>query len=206
MTTSRQRAIGVAVLLLPGLAQAHLVSTGLGPIYDGIGHFFLSVESLLPMVTLLVLAGLGTTAQARQRTMGLVVAWLVGAAVGLLASSIPAEPLISLMPALTMLGGGIMIAINAQRPAWPVMLWVLVGGALLGFSEGQVLRALPDASLLALGTLLSVLVLASLVPATTIAMASGPEWRRLVLRVMGSWLAGIGLLLVGWSWRYGGAG
>lgn len=206
MTTASQRAIGVAVLLLPGLAQAHLVSTGLGPIYDGIGHFFLSVESLLPMVTLLVLAGLGTTAQARQRTMGLVVAWLVGAAVGLLASSIPAEPLISLMPALTMLGGGIMIAINAQRPAWPVMLGVLVGGALLGFSEGQVLRAFPDASLLALGTLLSVLVLVSLVPATTIAMASGPEWRRLVLRVMGSWLAGIGLLLVGWSWRYGGAG
>ena len=47
-----------AVTLLPAPAHAHLVTTGLGPLYDGISHLFLSFEDLLPVVALALLAGL----------------------------------------------------------------------------------------------------------------------------------------------------
>ena len=33
------------------IAGAHLVTTGLGPFYDGISHFFLSPEDLLPALS-----------------------------------------------------------------------------------------------------------------------------------------------------------
>jgi hydrogenase/urease accessory protein HupE len=39
-------------------AQAHLVTTGLGPVYDGISHFLLSPDDLIPVLALALLAGL----------------------------------------------------------------------------------------------------------------------------------------------------
>lgn len=46
-------------------ASAHLVSTGLGPLYDGITHFALTPEELLPMAALALPAGLRGPAHAR---------------------------------------------------------------------------------------------------------------------------------------------
>ena len=47
----------IALLLIASPAEAHLMSTGLGPIYDGISHFALSPEDLVPSVALALLAG-----------------------------------------------------------------------------------------------------------------------------------------------------
>ena len=48
---------GIAVLLLlQRSAQAHLVTTGLGPVYDGIGHFCLAPDDSIPVVALALLA------------------------------------------------------------------------------------------------------------------------------------------------------
>jgi urease accessory protein len=51
--------------LLPKGAQAHLVETGLGPVYDGVAHFVLSPEDYVPIVGLALLAGLRSKDQAR---------------------------------------------------------------------------------------------------------------------------------------------
>ena len=72
-------AIGLGLLAaLP--AQAHLVDTGLGPVYDGIAHFALTPEDLLPALALAVLAGLRGADSARRVVFVLPLAWL-GAAV-----------------------------------------------------------------------------------------------------------------------------
>src|SRR5664279_2478816 len=39
-------------------AEAHLNSTGLGPFYDGLIHFLMSPEDLVPVLALALLAGL----------------------------------------------------------------------------------------------------------------------------------------------------
>ena len=39
-------------------AHAHLMTTGLGPFYDGLTHLLVSPECLLPMIALALLAGL----------------------------------------------------------------------------------------------------------------------------------------------------
>ena len=38
--------------LEPATSHAHLVNTGLGPVYDGVSHFALTPEDLLPALAL----------------------------------------------------------------------------------------------------------------------------------------------------------
>ena len=56
----------VTVLLVGSTrAHAHLATTGLGPIYDGISHLFLSVDDLLAVLAMALLAGLNGPTSAR---------------------------------------------------------------------------------------------------------------------------------------------
>jgi hypothetical protein len=47
---------GSALLLWPWHAEAYLVTTGLGPVYDGIGHLLVTPEDLLPVLALALCA------------------------------------------------------------------------------------------------------------------------------------------------------
>src|SRR5262249_7727204 len=70
-----------APLLWPWRTEAHLVTTGLGPVYDGMGHFLVTPEDLLPVLTLALWAGL-RGAGAGRRVLGLFPsAWFVGGCV-----------------------------------------------------------------------------------------------------------------------------
>src|SRR5439155_5811205 len=64
-------------------AHAHLVSTGFGPFYDGAAHFFVSIEQLLPVLALALLAGLRGPRAGRYAIALLPSAWLVSGLVGL---------------------------------------------------------------------------------------------------------------------------
>ena len=40
------------LLFWPSYASAHLVTTGLGPVYDGIGHLVMTPEDLIPALAI----------------------------------------------------------------------------------------------------------------------------------------------------------
>ena len=68
--------LAVAVVLaMQTSAQAHLVTTGLGPVYDGIGHFSLSPDDSIPVVALALLAGLRGKPAGRGVMFQLPLAW-----------------------------------------------------------------------------------------------------------------------------------
>ena len=46
------------VAMCPAAAEAHLNSTGMGPVYDGLMHFLTSAEDVVPVLALALLAGL----------------------------------------------------------------------------------------------------------------------------------------------------
>src|ERR1039457_3005757 len=46
------------VAMCPVPAEAHLNSTGMGPVYDGLMHFLTSPEDFAPVLALALLAGL----------------------------------------------------------------------------------------------------------------------------------------------------
>ncbi len=76
-------------MLCPSNAEAHLVTTGLGPIYDGIGHLALSPEVWVPVLAVARFAGLRGAAAGRLTLFLLPVAWLVGALVGCRTETVP---------------------------------------------------------------------------------------------------------------------
>ena len=75
---------GLVLALSSGDAEAHMITTGLGPVYDGVAHFALTPEDIIPVVGLAVLAGLRGPAHGRWALFVLSAFWLVGGAAGLL--------------------------------------------------------------------------------------------------------------------------
>ena len=57
---------GAGLALTSGAAQAHLVNTGIGPVYDGIAHLLVSFEDVLPVIAMALLAGLNGPPAGRQ--------------------------------------------------------------------------------------------------------------------------------------------
>jgi hydrogenase/urease accessory protein HupE len=175
-------------------AQAHLASTGLGPIYDGISHLFLSVDDLLPVVAMALLAGLNGPAAGRWALFVLPVAWLAGGVIGL-HSGVAGAP--AGVTSLSLLLLGILVAAD-RRLRWPVVA-VLAGalGLMHGALNGAgIATAQREASGL-VGIVGAVFVLTAL--ASALVLSLRPPWTRIVVRVAGSWIAATGLLMLGWS-------
>ena len=175
--------------LAPVPASAHLVSTGFGPVIDGAWHFALSPEQFLPMAALALLAGLRGPVHARRVMFILPVAWLAAV---LANAALPAGWGTIAMAGAFLLTGGLLAADIKLSPtviaALAVLLGALSGGA----------YAADDTSLLgALGAAATIFVLLALVSSAVLSLRGG--WGVIAVRVLGSWTAATGLLLVGWT-------
>jgi len=144
-TMRRSIGAGVGALLVPAPSYAHLVNTGLGPFYDGVSHFVLTPEDLLPVLALALLAGQRGSRAGRYTLFALPLAWLLGGLVGL------ALPTMRDMPALTAVSfmalGGLVAAEARVRPEWVCSLAAVLG-VVHGYLNGS---AMSQAKLGALG-------------------------------------------------------
>jgi hydrogenase/urease accessory protein HupE len=198
-------AVFLVLLFWPGRSEAHLVTTGLGPIYDGIGHFFESPEDIIPAVALGILAGLRGPGTGRWTLLLLPMAWILGGLVGINAAAMVvfSRPTLSFIVAVTFLLPGILVAADLRLPVAAVGAVVITLGIVHGFLDGittvqeGVSRA--DGFLGLLGIALTLFVLVTLASAGVIALRQ--PWTRIAVRVAGSWIAASGLLLLGWAIR-----
>lgn len=179
----------------PRVAQAHLASTELGPFYDGAAHLWVSPSDALTVVALALIAGLGGAAPARRALIAAAAGWVVGLAV---ASRFTADGPPSLLPTgvtLMLLGG----AAAAQLPLSE--RWAAGLGGVLGLARGAFngldLAATGSGWLPAVGVATSVFVSLAILSAVSVRLARGRF--RVGLRVAGSWVAAIGLLMAGWT-------
>jgi urease accessory protein len=182
-----------ALLLWSANAQAHLATTGLGPVYDGISHLFLSVDDLLPVLAVALLAGLNGPKAARWAAFGLPAAWFGGGMAGFhgCLTSVPAS-----MTPLSLLVLGIPVAADLRLgpPAMTAIAAIL--GLLHGTLNGaDIAMAGREASGL-FGIVGAIFVLSVVVTAAVVSLRV--PWARVVVRVAGSWIAATGLLLLGW--------
>jgi urease accessory protein len=188
-------AIGAGALLLePATAHAHLVNTGFGPILDGVSHLFLSFDDLLPVVAMALLAGLNGPAAGRRALFTLPIAWLAGGIAGYLAG-------VAFLPAgitsLSLLVLGILTA--ADRKLTPLVVTVLAAalGLLHGWLNGASIAAAGREAIGLAGMVGAIFVLVALIAAPVASLRV--PWARVAVRVAGSWIAAIGLLLLGWT-------
>jgi len=188
--------VTLAVALCSEPAEAHLNSTGMGPIYDGLMHFLMSPEDLVPALALALLAGLRGAAYGRRAMFTLPAAWLLGSLFGLTAAATNANPLFSSFWFLLL--GGLVVAdakFSLRTMTALSALLGLVHGYLNGTGMGQSGFAL--AAILGLAAAVFVLI----VLAAAFVVQLRVHWARIAVRVAGSWIAASGLLLLGWAVR-----
>jgi urease accessory protein len=184
------------LLLLPSLASAHLVTSGLGPFYDGALHLLLSPADLLGLLAVTLLAGLRGPQAGRWTVIVLPVAWFTAGLTGLHAGIGFDLPWVSVLLLLVL---GLLVAADAKLPAGVVAALAGLFGALQGLANGAALAKLGAGPVAMLGIAGSAFVLTLLVAAAVVSLR--PAWTRIAVRAVGSWVAAVGLLMFGWLFQ-----
>ncbi len=183
-------------LLLPSPADAHLVTTGLGPIYDGISHVLMSPDDLVPILAMALLAGQNGPVAGRRTLFMLTTAWVIG---GLAGFAVGRTVLPGFTTALSfLLVGGLVAADRRLTPTVVTSLAFAIGG-MHGWLNGAGIAESQREAMGLVGIGATVFVLVALAAAFVVSLRR--EWTRIVVRVAGSWVAAIGLLMLGWSLR-----
>jgi hydrogenase/urease accessory protein HupE len=192
--------LGIGSLALascPSRAEAHLVTTGLGPLYDGLFHVALSPEDLIPVLALALLAGLRGVTHGRRALLVLPFAWLLGGVIGLAVHGGVSPSWTAL--SFVLLGG--LVAADARLSLGATTLLAALLGLGHGYLNGSALARPGLGAVGLLGIVAAVFTLVALGASFVIPLRA--VWARVVVRVAGSWIAAIGLLLVGWAIRSG---
>ena len=178
--------IALGALAWPSPAMAHLVTTGLGPFYDGLTHLWLTPEDLLPALALAFLAGLRGRAHGRAVLFVTPVGWWVGGMIAMLAGL--SIPFLWATASLFVLGGLVVADARLSVSATRTLAGAI--GAFHGILDGGDLAALGLGPSSLLGISLSVFVLLAMTSALLI--ATERPWTRIAVRAAGSWIVAVG--------------
>ncbi len=199
MKPGRRLAFAVICLGLlfsyPGHAHAHLVSTGFGPFYDGMGHLALSPEYWIPALALALFAGLRGRAAARKVVLTQPAAWIAGGIGGMY---FPAPSPFPLSACLLLMVGLLVASDIYVQPQRLGVISIILGFA-LGWMHGAAMQIGGGKWPALLGAAVPIFIAVVLVSAFVISLERA--WMRIGVRTVGSWMAALGLLLIGWSLR-----
>jgi len=181
--------------LHPTPALAH-GSLAVGDFYTGMLHPLLHLETLLPLVALALWAGQLGGAHAWRLPLAFSAAALLGAVAGLL----EIEPWLGRwLLRLSMLVLGLMVAASGRLPAWLAMAMA----CLFGIEQGQANTYDPEQEiarpLLFLAGLGSSIGLVFFHVVTRVVRYQA-FWVQIAVRVLGSWIAATGLLVLVLEW------
>lgn len=191
--------LAAALSLIPGAAFAHDLSDRYGVFLDAAIHPLTEIDHVLAFFALGLLAGQQGTPAARRS----VAAFIAGLLLGVVLSTIlPVSP-----DALRFLGGlnlaslfvlGALAAAALRLPSWLVAFLAALFGASHGLENGLDLAGALSV-LSAVGILAAGLVAAAPVAVLVVRLRAG--WQRVAVRVAGSWVAAIGLIVLGLRFR-----
>ncbi len=199
MTRTAMRAACGALSLFALPAHAHLIETGLGPVYDGVMHFALTPEDVAPTLALALFTGLRGAAHGRAAMLALPVAWFVSGCIGLAAAGLANDIALGAAAWVPLLLLGGLAAGDVRVSSCVTAALAIALGVFLGFENG-VTMAPPGPGV---SGLMGVVTCAFVVVTLTSALVASRDSQlmRTAARVVGSWIAASGLLLLGWSFR-----
>jgi urease accessory protein len=191
--------LAITLIAAPS-AHAHLMNTGFGPFNDGLTHLFVTPEDLLPVIALALLAGLRGPRFGRTVLFALPVAWLVGSSAGLWLARPITLPVAETIVTIAL---GALLAADRPLPLASVACLAILLGLFHGILNGS---ELPKTS--STGQISATGVAAALFVAVSLLAGQGASvrvaWARVAVRVAGSWVVAIGLLMLGWAMRVPG--
>jgi len=184
-----------AAWLHPAPALAH-GSLAVGEFYTGMLHPLLHFETLLPILALALWSGQLGDARAWQLPVAFSAAALVGAVAGILDVEPPVGRPLLLLPMLVL---GLLVAVRGRLPAWLAMAMVLFFGIGQGQAntydpEQQIER--PALFLAGFGSSIGLIFF----HVVTRVFRYRAFWVQTAVRVLGSWIAATGLLVLVLEW------
>jgi len=187
-----------ATWLYPAPALAH-GSLAVGEFYAGMLHPLLHFETLLPILALALWSGQLGDARAWHLPVTFSAAALVGAVAGILDVEPPVGRSLLLLAMLVL---GLLVAVRGRLPAWLAMAMVL----LFGVGQGQANTYDPEQEierpLLFLAGFGSSIGLIFFHVVTRV-FRYRAFWVQTAVRVLGSWIAATGLLVLVLEWAVG---
>jgi urease accessory protein len=179
------------VALAPLPAFAHPMQ-GVGDFYAGMLHPVITLETVLPMIALGLLAGQQRREDAIQLLAMFPAALIAGAVLATLGKAPSALGLVQLI--LTA-GLGILVASARRVPSW----FLVALGVVLGISAGwaNATEVFGQVSPLRFVAGLAVVGLLLLVYGNGLVRNLKVEWTQIAVRVVGSWIAAASILVLG---------
>ena len=192
--------LALVAALAPAPALAHELITHYGAFLGPALHIFTEIDHLAAFMVVGLLAGQN---ESPARTYG-VVAFLVAFVLGMVAplGFVGLDGFASvegLLSAASVLVTGSLVAAGMQLPAGLIALVSTALGLTHGIANGFAIAASPRVMDSVLGAGIAALVIT--VVGVLIAAALGGPRGRLVVRVVGSWVAALSLLLIGLALR-----
>lgn len=199
MTTRRVAAIGMPAILaiagMPTAAHAHLVDTRLGDFYGGALHPLTDFQQILPWIALAALAALQGPLRARWLFVVFPLALLAGGAASLV---LPPPPFAALLGLVLVALTGLALAVAAPVPLPALLILATVMGLLHGYQNGEAMIASTDQLLFLSGvTAIGYAALALMTGAAIAFLRGVGGWRPIALRASGSWVAAVGIMVLG---------
>jgi urease accessory protein len=192
------QAAALCLALLATGAHAHSSVKGVGDFYAGFLHPLTALENVLPFLALGILCGQhGQRAQAALPLFW--IALMLGATVALWLPGLPAADLVNILSALML---GALIAAAFPLPVPVYLALALVFGLSHGYANGSAITPLIKPYLFIPGVGLAGLVVTGYgVIMTDYVLRRKVGWMTIAVRVAGSWIAAIGLLVLATSWK-----
>jgi hydrogenase/urease accessory protein HupE len=184
-----------ALLLGPSAAHAHLVNTRLGDFYGGLLHPLTAFEELLPWLALAALAAFQGAARARWLVVVFPLSLFAGCS---LSQLLPTASFVPAIAVALIVITGLSVAAAVRLPL-PVLLGLAaVMGFVHGLQNGQAMTATTDQLLFILGVTAIGYGVMTIATGTAIAFLRGVGgWRAIALRASGSWVAAVGIMVLG---------
>jgi len=188
--------IAVCLLLAAGSAYAHSAARGAGDFYAGALHALTALEHVLPFLALGILAG----QQGRKAEPVLLVFCLALAAGATAAIWIPPQPYVGLLNIFSaILFGGLVAAARSLPMAFCYGI-AAVFGLGHGFANGAGMIEQSKPYLFIPGVALAGLAVTAYgLIVTDFLLRRKPAWIHIAVRVAGSWIAAIGILVLATS-------
>lgn len=190
MKTNRRIWLGLVMLGLSPLAEAHAPIKDIGEFYNGLLHPLLVPAHLVSILALGLLAGQQGLRPMRLGMAGFCLALLLGLATGIAIDEAAAQSLLLMAAA----GLGVMLALAISLPLWLVWTPCILIGFVLGLDSFPQSTGWKVVLLSALGTWLGAGLMLLAVMIFSEAMTR--PWQRIAIRIAGAWIGASALLVL----------
>jgi len=179
----------LAGVLVPGAVHAHLVDARFGDFYAGLIHPLTSLEHVFPIVAIGLLAGQQGARNARVVLGCCALGLLMGVVLGQQAAG-SVWPAYVNAASFVVLGG--LVALARRLPRWLLATAAVVFGLTHGYANGSAMRPEMLVVNFDIGVVCAGVAVVSL--GAGIVLSLKRPWSKVAVRVLGSWIAAIGLM------------